>query len=140
MVNMITALCGYFSGTFVCDTGGTFKSDTPGTFVSDIGGTFEVILSTQLHYFSNQVCYAYKCSILKREKGNFADRAEKGQIIYSSIAGVGYCYVISTTKQNEYCLARRGFDWNPNENEYINHFGDSDYRPLPLKRMTVIEL
>ncbi len=37
MVNMITALCGYFSGTFVCDTGGTF--------VSDIGGTFEVILS-----------------------------------------------------------------------------------------------
>ncbi len=37
MVNMITALCGYFSGTFVSDTGGTF--------VSDIGGTFEVILS-----------------------------------------------------------------------------------------------
>ena len=33
MVNMITALCGYFSGTFVSDTGGTFKSDTPGTFV-----------------------------------------------------------------------------------------------------------
>lgn len=95
---------------------------------------------TQLHYFSNQVCYAYKCSILKREKGNFADRAEKGQIIYSSIAGVGYCYVISTTKQNEYCLARPGFDWNPNENEYINHFGDSDYRPLPLKRMTIIDL
>ena len=50
MVNMITALCGYFSGTFVSDTGGTFKSDTPGTFVSDIGGTFEVILSIrQLH-------------------------------------------------------------------------------------------
>ena len=46
MVNMITALCGYFSGTFVSDTGGTFKSDTPGTFVSDIGGTFEVILSS----------------------------------------------------------------------------------------------
>ena len=45
MVNMITALCDYFSGTFVCDTGGTFNSDTPGTFVSDIGGTFEVILS-----------------------------------------------------------------------------------------------
>lgn len=48
MVNMITALCGYFSGTFVCDTGGTFKSDTPGTFVSDIGGTFEVILSVSI--------------------------------------------------------------------------------------------
>lgn len=47
MVNMITALCGYFSGTFVSDTGGTFKSDTPGTFVSDIGGTFEVILSVE---------------------------------------------------------------------------------------------
>jgi len=25
MVNMITALCGYFSGTFVSDTGGTFE-------------------------------------------------------------------------------------------------------------------
>ena len=48
MVNMITALCGYFSGTFVCDTGGTFNSDTPGTFVSDIGGTFEVVLSLYL--------------------------------------------------------------------------------------------
>ena len=48
MVNMITALCGYFSGTFVSDTGGTFKSDTPGTFVSDIGGTFEVILSRSM--------------------------------------------------------------------------------------------
>ena len=55
MVNMITALCGYFSGTFVSDTGGTFKSDTPGTFVSDIGGTFEVILSitSKLSSFSD---------------------------------------------------------------------------------------
>ena len=55
MVNMITALCGYFSGTFVSDTGGTFKSDTPGTFVSDIGGTFEVILSLLFH-FPNLKC------------------------------------------------------------------------------------
>ena len=56
MVNMITALCGYFSGTFVCDTGGTFKSDTPGTFVSDIGGTFEVILSI---FFCNLNIFQY---------------------------------------------------------------------------------
>lgn len=55
MVNMITALCGYFSGTFVCDTGGTFKSDTPGTFVSDIGGTFEVILSLS---FCNRMLFS----------------------------------------------------------------------------------
>ena len=53
MVNMITALCDYFSGTFVCDTGGTFKSDTPGTFVSDIGGTFEVILSLYRRLLTN---------------------------------------------------------------------------------------
>ena len=57
MVNMITALCGYFSGTFVSDTGGTFKSDTPGTFVSDIGGTFEVILSP------SRVLLFYYCKI-----------------------------------------------------------------------------
>ncbi len=63
---MITALCGYFSGTFVCDTGGTFKSDTPGTFVSDIGGTFEVILS-----IGGTVCY------------NLSDNSIDG-IIYSS--------------------------------------------------------
>ena len=62
MVNMITALCGYFSGTFVSDTGGTFKSDTPGTFVSDIGGTFEVILSikvTEMKKGFTRVCKLY---------------------------------------------------------------------------------
>ena len=66
MVNMITALCGYFSGTFVSDTGGTFKSDTPGTFVSDIGGTFEVILSfitfsvkTSFFYYEITICLKY---------------------------------------------------------------------------------
>ena len=60
MVNMITALCGYFSGTFVSDTGGTFKSDTPGTFVSDIGGTFEVILS--ISSFSSSLSVLYKAA------------------------------------------------------------------------------
>ena len=71
MVNMITALCGYFSGTFVSDTGGTFKSDTPGTSVSDIGGTFEVILSvwimtTNLHVYTRiNVYYAYFCTEIK---------------------------------------------------------------------------
>lgn len=70
MVNMITALCGYFSGTFVCDTGGTFKSDTPGTFVSDIGGTFEVILSA--HYKTAHI-YHYldeKYKLYNRQNGN----------------------------------------------------------------------
>ena len=57
MVNMITALCGYFSGTFVSDTGGTFKSDTPGTFVSDIGGTFEVILSIRFQFHTKSKLY-----------------------------------------------------------------------------------
>lgn len=96
--------------------------------------------NAQLDFFSDSICNAYKCSTQKRECGNFAEKAEKGQIIYSSIAGVGYCYVISSTKQNEYCLARPGFDWNPKENEYINHFGDSVYRPLPLKKMIIINL
>ena len=65
MVNMITALCGYFSGTFVCDTGGTFKSDTPGTFVSDIGGTFEVILSGKYQF----VCDKPICRVEYRVNG-----------------------------------------------------------------------
>ena len=73
MVNMITALCGYFSGTFVSDTGGTFKSDTPGTFVSDIGGTFEVILS------------------IKRLRNNLADCPE---ITIENVRGYGYKLII----------------------------------------------
>ena len=68
MVNMITALCGYFSGTFVSDTGGTFKSDTPGTFVSDIGGTFEVILSQRatlpFFYLGNDPVYYFAKGIV----------------------------------------------------------------------------
>jgi len=97
-------------------------------------------LEEQLSYFENQVCKAFTRATKNRENKNFADKADKGQIIYSSIAGVGYCYVVSATKQNEYCLARPGFNWNDQENEYINHFGDKIYRPLPLAKMTIIDL
>lgn len=97
-------------------------------------------LDTQLDYFAYQVCNAFRRATKNRENGKFADSADKGQIIYSSIAGVGYCYVVSTTRQNEYCLARPGFNWNDQENEFINHFGDKVYRPLPLRSMTVIDL
>lgn len=97
-------------------------------------------LDDQLNYFVNKVCNAFKSSTTKRESRNFADTASKGQIIYSSIAGVGYCYVFSVTKQNEYCLARPGFDWNENESEFINHFGDTVYRPLPLPYLTLVDL
>ena len=97
-------------------------------------------LDDQLNYFVSKVCNAFKSSTTKRESRNFADTASKGQIIYSSIAGVGYCYVFSVTKQNEYCLARPGFDWNENENEFINHFGDTVYRPLPLPYLTLVDL
>jgi len=97
-------------------------------------------LDEQLNYFENNVCNAFRRATKNRENRNFADKAEKGQIIYSSIAGVGYCYVVSATRQNEYCLARPGFHWNDQENEYINHFGDKIYRPLPLTKMTIIDL
>jgi hypothetical protein len=97
-------------------------------------------LDAQLDYFANQVCNAFRYSIKKRENGNFANRANKGQIIYSSIAGVGYCYVLAATALNEYCLARPGFDWNEKKREYINHFGDTVYKPLPLPNMTIIDL
>lgn len=65
-------------------------------------------LDEQLNYFENKVCNAFRRATQNRENRNFADKADKGQIIYSSIAGVGYCYVVSTTKQNEYCLERPG--------------------------------
>ena len=97
-------------------------------------------LDTQLNYFAYQVCNAFLRATENRENRNFADRAVNGQIIYSSVAGVGYCYVLSATNQNEYCLARPGFNWNDKECEFINHFGDTLYRPLPLKKMTIIDL
>lgn len=97
-------------------------------------------LDSQLDYFAYQVCDAFRRSTKNRENGRFADKADKGQIIYSSIAGAGYCYVVSATRQNEYCLARPGFDWNEQESEFINHFGDTIYRPLPLRTMVIIDL
>lgn len=97
-------------------------------------------LDEQLSYFENNVCNAFRRATQNRENRKFADKADKGQIIYSSIAGIGYCYVVSTTKQNEYCLERPGFNWNDQENKYINHFGDKIYRPLPLTKMTIIDL
>lgn len=97
-------------------------------------------LDEQLSYFENNVCNAFRRATKNRENRNFANKADKGQIIYSSIAGIGYCYVVSSTRQNEYCLARPGFNWNDQENEYINHFGDKIYRPLPLTKMTIIDL
>jgi len=97
-------------------------------------------LNTQIDYFVYQVCNAFRQATKNRENGKFANRAEKGQIIYSSIAGVGYCHVVSSSRQNEYCLSRPGFNWNYQESEYINHFGDSIYSPLPLTKMTIINL
>lgn len=97
-------------------------------------------LDTQIDYFANQVCNAFSYSTQNRENGKFAERASRGQIIYSSIAGIGYCYVVSSTKQNEYYLARPGFNWNHKEKEYINHFGDTFYRPLPLNKMIIVDV
>lgn len=97
-------------------------------------------LDIQIDYFANQICNAFSYSAQNRENGKFAERASRGQIIYSSIAGIGYCYVVSSTKQNEYYLARPGFNWNHQEKEYINHFGDTFYRPLPLNKMIIVDV
>jgi hypothetical protein len=97
-------------------------------------------LKSQLDYFVHQMCDAFKHSLIKREKKNFANSAREGQIIYSSIAKVGYCYVISVTSKNEYCLARPGFDWSDQGSEYINHFGDTIYNPLSLNGMIIVDV
>lgn len=97
-------------------------------------------LDEQLNYFVTKVCNAFKSATTKRENRSFSDTASKGQIIYSSIAGVGYCYVFLVTRKNEYCLARPGFDWNEREGEFINHFGDSVYKPLPLPYLTIVDM
>lgn len=97
-------------------------------------------IEEHLNYFSARVCGALTKSAQKRETRDFSKTANKGQIIYSSIAGIGYCYVVSVTGKNEYCLARPGFEWNENECEYINHFGNIVYSPLPLPYFTIIDL
>lgn len=97
-------------------------------------------LGEHLNYFSEKVCNALTKAAKKRETKDFSKTATKGQIIYSSIAGIGYCYVYSVTGRNEYCLARPGFEWNENECEYINHFGNIVYSPLPLPYFTIVDL
>lgn len=91
-------------------------------------------------FFHNRVCNAFEVSTKKRENRLFVKQAGKGQIIYSSIAGLGYCYVVSVSSKNEYQLARPGFAWNQSAAEYMNHFGDVVYRPILLPQVTVVEI
>jgi hypothetical protein len=97
-------------------------------------------LDTQLDYFENQVCNAFRRATQNRENKNFANKANIGQIVYSSIAGVGYCYVSKVLKGNEYYLSRPGFKWVEEEKEFINPIGDKIYNPIPLTSMILIDL
>jgi hypothetical protein len=92
----------------------------------------------QLDYFCNQICIAYKQSIQQRENKDFADKAEKGQIIYISL--FGYCYVVSRTSPNKYTLSRPGFEWFEKEKEFINYSGDCIYSPVGISKMTIVDL
>lgn len=98
------------------------------------------ILDEQLSYFENNVCNAFRHATRNRENKIFSNKANKGQIIYSSIAGVGYCYVSKVLKSNEYYLSRPGFKWVEKEKEFINPIGDKIYNPIPLTSMILINL
>ena len=91
-------------------------------------------------FLHDRVFKAFEGSARKRESKQFSSNANKGQIIYSSIAGLGYCYVVSVSAKKEYSLARPGFAWNSHENEFINHFGDVVHRPILLPQVTVVDL
>lgn len=95
-------------------------------------------IAYQLNYFVNRVCIAFRQSTYKRENKRFVSRANKGQIVYSGFAKAGYCYIVSVNNENEYCLARPGFERHGDE--YISHFGDAVYRPLRLPHLTVVDL
>lgn len=97
-------------------------------------------LENQLSYFINQVCPAFRESTQKRENKIFSESAYEGQIIYSSIAGIGYCYVSSVYNKNEYLLARAGFEWDEDEQKFTNYFADGSYSRLILNKMTIIDL
>ena len=56
-------------------------------------------------------------------------------MIYSSVANIGYCTVVSVTENNKYILARPGFIWDKKRKEFISHFGDNIYTPLTLLSM-----
>lgn len=98
------------------------------------------IYENQLDFFSKIVLPAFREATSNREMKSFSDNAFAGQIIYSSIAGVGYCYVASVINPNEYRLARAGFAWDPKGTGFTRHFSDSVYTPLPLSKMTIINI
>jgi len=61
---------------------------------------------------------------------DFDKLAQKGQVIYSSL--VGYCYVHSITKTNDFTLIRPGFMWDDKQGDYLKHRPDEVYLPLKL--------
>jgi hypothetical protein len=95
-------------------------------------------LKKQLNNFQHIICPAFKRATENRENKKFVSEAAEGQIIYSSV--FGYCHVWSVEKQNKYYLARPGFEWNDEGNDYINPFKGIDFQTVELTKMTIVDL
>lgn len=81
-------------------------------------------------FFKGKVIKAYITTLQKREAQQFDATAQKGNVIYSSL--VGYCFVESITKNNEFTLIRPGFMWDDKFGDFIKYRSDEVYKPIKL--------
>ncbi|MFY9116472.1 MAG: hypothetical protein WBK97_04305 [Bacteroidales bacterium] len=96
-------------------------------------------LDDQFSFFETNVCPAFVKVLERIESKNFSKKAREGNMIYSSVANIGYCTVVSVTENNKYILARPGFIWDKKRKEFISHFGDNIYTPLTLLSMVIVD-
>jgi len=95
-------------------------------------------IEENLKRFIRIVCPAFKSVITRRANLDFDKTAIKGQLIYSSL--VGYCYIQSVTKTNDFTLIRPGFMWDDKQEDYLKHRPDEVYSPLKLSSFICIDL
>lgn len=95
-------------------------------------------LEQNLEIFYRRVCPAFKKVLIQLGDKNFDTSAVNGQIIYKS--PMGYCYVHSVTKTNDFTLIRPGFLWDDGKAEYMKHSPDEIYLPLKLQSFICTDL
>jgi hypothetical protein len=95
-------------------------------------------LEQNLETFYKKVCPAFLKVVLQIEEKNFDTSAVQGQIIYKS--PLGYCYVHSVTKTNDFTLIRPGFMWDDNKSDYMKHSPDEIYKPLKLTSLICLDI
>jgi hypothetical protein len=95
-------------------------------------------LEQNLETFYKKVCPTFLKVVNQIEEKDFDTSAVQGQIIYKS--PLGYCYVHSVTKTNDFTLIRPGFMWDDNKSDYMKHSPDEIYKPIKLTSLICLDI